>query len=88
MNYTIKVLEGPIDTSQVESTWVNRATGLTHTNVFALASVCDFPPAIKQGDEFYFKVGNNSSSGCVVCDAYYPTPKKRLSITVVRDPCN
>jgi len=83
MNYTIKILEGNIDTSLIESTWTVPNSNITYQNVFRLGSVCDFPPDINQGDEFYFKIGNRNILGCVVCDAYSPTPRKQLSITVV-----
>jgi hypothetical protein len=88
MNYTIKVLEGNMDTSLLQSSWTDPNTGSTYQNVFALGSVCNFPPDINQGDEFYFKIGNRSEQGCAVCLAYYPTPPKHLSITVTRTPCN
>jgi hypothetical protein len=88
MNYTIKVLEGNIDTSLIEKNWTNPANGVTYQNVFGLGSVCDFPGEINQGDEFYFQIGNRSNNGCAVCLAYYPTPQKKLSITVSKKPCN
>ena len=87
MNYTIKVLEGNIDTSIIQSNWTDPVTGTSYQNVFALGSVCDFPADINQGDEFYFQIGN-VSDGCAVCLAFYPTPQKHLSITVKRSPCN
>ena len=34
MNYTIKVLEGNIDTSLVASSWTDEMTGKSYTNVF------------------------------------------------------
>src|ERR1043165_5644082 len=76
MNYTIKLLEGNIDTSKIVAQWKNEATGKTHTNVFALGSVCNFPSTIKEGDEFYFKIDPNYVSNCMVCLAYYPKPPK------------
>src|SRR5688572_14398755 len=56
MNYTIKLLEGSLDTTQVVPEWKDETTGKTHNNVFALASVCSFPSTIKEGDEFYFTI--------------------------------
>ena len=88
MNYTIKLLEGDIDTSLIQSNWTDPHTGISHQNVFALESVCNFPTEINEGDEFYFQIGNLSDQGCAVCLAFYPTPEKRLSITVKRSPCN
>jgi hypothetical protein len=83
MNYTIKLLEGNIDTSKVVKEWKNEATGKTHTNVFALGSVCDFPSTINEGDKFYFTIDTTYVSNCAVCLAYYPKPPKSIAIKVV-----
>lgn len=83
MNYTIKLLKGKMDTSQISASWRDDVTGKTYSNVFALKNVCSFPSSIKQGDEFYFYLDTSSDKGCVTCMAYYPKPPKRLSIRVV-----
>lgn len=87
MNYTIKVVEGNIDPALINTTWTNPVNNTTYSNVFGLASVCDFPADIAQGDEFYFTIENNPNTGCGVCEAYYPTPPKKLHITVSKAPC-
>jgi hypothetical protein len=86
MNYTIKVLEGDIDTSWVATSWSDEHSGKSHTNVFALASKCTFPSTIKEGDEFYFTIDNSATQNCPVCMAYYPVPPKKASIKVVEKP--
>ena len=83
MNYTIKLLEGNIDTSKLVADWKNESTGKTHTNVFALGSVCNFPPTINEGDEFSFTIDTTYVSNCAVCLAYYPKPAKSIAIKVV-----
>ena len=83
MNYTIKLLDGNIDTSKLVSKWKNEITGKTHNNVFALGSVCNFPSIIKEGDEFYFTIDPTYVSNCAVCLAYYPKPAKSIAIKVV-----
>lgn len=83
MNYTIKLLEGNIDTSKLVAEWKNEVTGKTHNNVFALGSVCNFPPTINEGDVFYFTVDTTYVSNCAVCLAYYPKPAKSIAIKVV-----
>lgn len=88
MNYTIKVLEGAIDPSLIEAAWTDPVTNKTHHNVFGLASVCDFPSDIAEGQEFYFALNPNPAPSCAVCKAYYPTPAKKLHITVSKMPCN
>ena len=83
MNYTIKLLEGSIDTSKLVAEWKDESTGKIHTNVFALGSVCNFPPTINEGDEFSFTIDTTYVSNCAVCLAYYPKPAKSIAIKVV-----
>jgi len=83
MNYTIKLLEGNLDTSKIVSEWKSEATGKTYNNVFALGSVCSFPKTINEGDEFYFTTDSSYVSNCAVCLAYYPKPPKSIAIKVV-----
>ena len=83
MNYTIKLLEGNIDTSKLVAEWKNESTGKTHNNVFALGSVCNFPTTINEGYEFSFTIDTTYVSNCAVCLAYYPKPAKSIAIKVV-----
>jgi hypothetical protein len=83
MNYTIRLLEGNIDTSLISATWTMENSDKSYKNVFGLANPCDFPATIKEGDEFYFKLDSLPKSDCAVCMAYYPTPPKKLSIKLV-----
>jgi hypothetical protein len=87
MNYTIKVLEGAIDPGLIQASWTDPATGKTHQNIFGLASPCDFPSDIAEGDEFYFVLNQNSNTDCGVCEAYYPTSTKKLHILAAKNPC-
>ncbi len=82
MNYTIKVLEGNIDTSLFAPQWTDETTGTSYTNVFKLGSPCTFPSTIQQGDEFTFTIDTTADKGCAVCMAFYPTPHKSLAIKV------
>jgi hypothetical protein len=83
MNYTIRLLEGNIDTSMISGNWTNESTGQTYTNVFGLANPCNFPSSIAEGGEFYFSIDSSGKKDCAVCMAYYPTPPKKLFIKVV-----
>ena len=83
MNYTIKLLEGSLDTTQVVAEWKDETTGKTYKNVFALGSVCSFPSTIREGDEFYFTIDPDPVRNCAVCMAYYPKPPKSVAIKVV-----
>ena len=83
-NYTIKLLEGNIDTSKIAGSWTDEVTNKSYTNVFALENHCHFPDSIKQGDSFYFRIDTFDHKGCIRCLAYYPTPAKRLPIIVIQ----
>ena len=83
MNYTLRLLEGNIDTSLITANWTDESTGKSYANVFALGSPCTFPPNIEQGDDFYFIPDTTQKQECAVCMAYYPTPPRKLSIKVV-----
>jgi hypothetical protein len=81
-NYTIKLLEGNLDSTLISPSWTDEQTGKTYTNVFALGSPCSFPQSINQGDEFYFTI-DTAKQNCNVCMAYYPIPEKKLAIKIV-----
>ncbi len=84
MNYTIRLLEGRMDTSLIVPNWKDETTGRDYKNVFKLGSPCSFPGDIEQGDEFYFIIDTTMDKNCAVCMAYYPTPEKSLSIKVIK----
>lgn len=81
-NYTIKVLEGNMDTSRIVPNWTDEHTGKSYTNVFKLGQPCIFPDSIDAGDEFHFVI-DSTEHNCAVCMAYYPVPPKSLPIRVV-----
>lgn len=83
MNYTLRLVEGSMDSSMITPSWTDESTGKSYTNVFGLDNPCNFPPAIRQGDEFYFTLDTTRQKECAVCMAYYPTPPKKLAIKVV-----
>lgn len=85
MNYTLKLVEGTMDTSKIVSNWTDESTKKMYNNVFALANPCNFPSTIKQGDEFYFVIDTATASDCAVCMAYYPIPGKKLAIKIIEN---
>ena len=85
-NYTIRLLNGNIDTAKIVGQWKDDETGKEYKNVFALGNPCSFPTALNPGDEFYFTL-SDAKEQCTVCMAYYPTPPKKLSIKVLDKPC-
>jgi len=84
MNYTVKLIEGDIDTSKIVGSWTDETTKKNYSKVFALENPCNFPDSIKQGDEFYFSLDTASRKPCMVCMAYYPVPGKRLPIKIIQ----
>lgn len=83
MNYVIQIISGDVDMSLYESSWQNPVTNATYQNVFGLASICNFPDTIKEGDEFYFSIPKNPIvQTCTQCQAYSPIPSKRINIEI------
>jgi hypothetical protein len=83
MNYTIRLLEGNMDTSMIVGNWTDENTKISYNNVFALQNPCAFPATIKQGDDFYFIIDTTEVPPCAVCMAYYPIPGKKLPIKII-----
>jgi len=82
-NYTFSIVEGNINPKWVEAEWTDPQTDITYKNAFAMQNPCWLPSGIKEGDEFYIEVLTPSPANCMVCLAYYPTPKKSLSFRVI-----
>lgn len=85
-NYTVKLLEGNMDTAKIEAKWKDEVTGKVYAGAFGISNPCAFPAALNAGDEFYFTLGD-AKNECAVCLAYYPTPPRKLSIKVLDKPC-
>ena len=87
-HYTIKILEGNIDSSLVQASWQHPTTKATYQNVFSVGNSCSFPTTIKEGDTFYFTIRDSKiDTACAQCLAYAPSPDKVLSINVSTTPC-
>jgi hypothetical protein len=83
MNYVIQIVEGSVNPTLFEQSWVNPLTNTTYKNVFGLASICTFPSNIKEGDEFYFTIPKNPvAQTCAQCKAYSPIPAKTINIAI------
>lgn len=83
LNYVIEVIDGNIDQTLIEKKWEHEFTKVIYNNVFALGSVCDFPETIREGDTFRFALATDPVlNDCAVCEAYSPTPDKKLNIKV------
>ncbi len=82
-NYTIRLLEGDMDTSRIVANWTNPVTNISYKSVFGLGNPCALTDAIKEGDEFYFMIDTSEQKFCPVCLAFYPTPPRSLFIKMV-----
>ena len=80
MNYVIEVMDENFDKNLIEINWLDDSSNQEFQNVFTLASVCDFPNDIMEGDIFNFSVLENYNQQCAVCLAYTPTPEKSINI--------
>jgi hypothetical protein len=87
MNYTIKLLDGDLDSNLIAKNWTNKSTGKMYSNVFGLGSRCTFPADIHEGQEFYFILDSSTVQNCAVCLMYYPVPPKQLSVKVLQGTC-
>ncbi len=83
-NYTIKLIDGNIDTSALSTEWTDPNTGKSYTNVFGLSEPCSFPESLKEGETFEFTINTAAVIPCVVCNAYYPAPPRSLNIKVLK----
>jgi hypothetical protein len=86
-NYTVRILEGNMDTTLYAGSWTDENTGKEYKKVFALRNPCSFPDNLAEGDEFYFSIDSGTVKDCAVCQAYYPTPQRKLAIKILTNPC-
>jgi hypothetical protein len=82
-NYTFHLLEGTLDTTQIERNWKDETTGKIHKDVFGVSNPCHIPESMKESDIFYFSIDSSAPEDCIVCEAYYPTPAKKIRIKII-----
>ena len=86
-NYVIEFIDVDPNSNLVESEWTDTTTGKVYNNVFRLSNYCDFPPEIKEGNEFFFSIDLDIvQDSCLVCQAFRPTPAKFINISVCESP--
>ena len=66
-------------------TWTMQGTANTYEHVAVVSNKCEFPNGLYEGDEFLFKVINESNAGndCAVCMMYDYPPSKGIFLKVV-----
>ncbi len=66
-------------------TWTIEGTSNTYEHVAVVSNKCELPSTLKEGDEFFFKVINESDArkDCVVCMMYDFPPSKGIYLQVV-----
>jgi len=80
LNNVFTIEKGSFDKNVVEN-WQHPETGIIYKNAFKLSDACKIPNKIKVGDQFKFKILSEiTTSDCIVCKAFSPTPSKSLHI--------
>lgn len=66
-------------------TWTMEGTSNTYEHVVVVSNKCEFPDNLSEGDEFYFKIINESdaNNNCTVCMMYDFPPSKGIFLKVV-----
>lgn len=66
-------------------TWTMEGTANTYEHAALVSNKCEFPDNLSEGDEFYFKVINESDAhnDCAVCMMYDYPPSKGIFLKVV-----
>lgn len=76
----IQLLSEPTVEIVMARDWTDSMSGKKYENVFTVANPCDFPAAIKEGEEFRFSITTTPGSGCITCYAYTTVPKESNNI--------
>ena len=66
-------------------TWKMEGTTNTYEHIAAVSNKCEFPYSLSEGDEFYFKIINESDArnDCAVCMMYDFPPSKGIYLKVL-----
>lgn len=78
----IQLLSEPSDAIVIARNWTDSFSGKKYVNVFTVANPCDFPAAIKEGDDLTFSITATPGSGCITCYAYTPVPKENNLVVI------
>ena len=82
--FVVSLIKGKMDHALLQASWTDSSTGKAYKNVFAVGNSCRFPVNdMNAGDEFLFPIGGKPQN-CMVCMMYYPTPDKKVLITVTK----
>lgn len=76
----IQLLSEPAEEISMARNWTDSMSGKKYENVFTVANPCDFPAAIKEGEDFTFSITTTPGSGCITCYAYTTTPRENNNI--------
>jgi hypothetical protein len=85
-HYVVQVQNAKLDTSLVSNGWRDDKRNKTYDNVFTVSNRCGFADAaLKEGDDFEFQFDKNPPpEDCLVCMAFYPTPRKQNVVRVLK----
>ncbi|MEO8172178.1 MAG: hypothetical protein ABI581_03810 [Sediminibacterium sp.] len=78
----IQLLSEPVDAIPMARNWTDSMSGKKYQNVFTVANPCDFPAAVKEGEDLTFSITTTPGSGCITCYAYTPVPGENNAIVI------
>lgn len=76
----IQLISEPTESIVMARNWTDSMSGKKYENVFTVANPCDFPAALKEGEDFTFSITTTPGSGCITCYAYTSVPKESNNI--------
>ncbi len=81
-HYAIQLLNGSIDTANIEASWYDSDNGVTYPNAFSASNYCSFGNnGLKVGDTFSFQIDPNPMvQTCPVCMTAVAVPTKQNSV--------
>lgn len=78
----VELISPPAEIIHMAGRWTDSLSGKRYTNVFTVANPCDFPAAVKEGEEFSFMLTNKKAGDCIQCYVYTAMPVEKNNILV------
>lgn len=76
----VQLLSVPVEGIVYAENWTDTLSHKQYSKVFTVSNSCNFPVAIKEGEEFRFTLTTERGSTCVQCYAYTATPEEKNNI--------
>lgn len=78
----VQLISPPAEIVHMAGHWTDSLSGKTYASVFTVANPCDFPAAIKEGEEFSFMLTTRKAGDCIQCYVYTAMPVEKNNILV------